>query len=74
MVSNTAEVLAAALQLPRDDRSTVVEELMRSLDQDDELSSSERDKLHAAIARSDEQFRAGRGIPAERAFERLSKR
>jgi len=75
MIPNTEQVLAAALELPREERAAVVEELLRSLDDaEDLLDGGDRELLHAAIARSDEQFRAGRGIPAETVLERLTKR
>jgi hypothetical protein len=32
MLSDTARVLAAALELPREERTAVIDELMRSLD------------------------------------------
>jgi hypothetical protein len=75
MIPSTEQVLAAALKLPRDERIAVVDELLRSLDDaEDLLDASDRERLHAAIARSDEEFRAGRGIPAETVLERLTKR
>jgi hypothetical protein len=75
MISNTEQVLAAALKLPREERAAVVDELLRSLDDaDDLLDAGDRELLHAAITRSDEQFRAGQGIPAEVVLDRLNKR
>lgn len=75
MIPTTEQVLAAALKLPREERTAVVDELLRSLDDaKDRLDASDRELLHAAIARSDEQFRAGQGIPAETVLERLTKR
>jgi hypothetical protein len=75
MTPNTEQVLAAALELPHDERVSVVEQLLRSLDDaEDLLDAGDRDQLHAAIARSDEQFRAGRGIPVELVLDRLNKR
>lgn len=40
-------------------------------DEGDELDESDRALLHASLARSAEQFRAGRGIDAEEALARL---
>jgi hypothetical protein len=75
MIPDTAQVLAAALRLPREERTAVVDELMRSLDDvEDGLAPGDRERLHAAIARSDEQFRAGQGISADEVLERLTKR
>lgn len=75
MIPNTEQVLAAALKLSREERTAVVDELLRSLDDaEDLLAANDRELLHAAIARSDEQFRAGRGIPAEIVLDRLVKR
>ena len=74
MVPGTQQVLDAALKLPREERAVVVDELLRSLDDaEDLLDAEDRALLHAAIVRSDEQFRAGQGIPAEQVLERLSK-
>jgi hypothetical protein len=75
MIVNTEQVVAAALELSREERAAVVEELLRSLDDaEDLLDAGDRARLHAAIVRSDEQFRAGRGIPAETVLDRLNKR
>jgi polyhydroxyalkanoate synthesis regulator phasin len=75
MIPDTAQVLAAALKLPREERTAVVDELMRSLDDaEDRMDHDERERLHAAIARSEEQFRTRQGIPAEVVLDRLTKR
>jgi len=75
MIPSTEQVLAAALELSREERAVVVQELLRSLDDaEDLLDAADRELLHAAIARSDEHFRAGRGIPAEMVLDRLNKR
>jgi hypothetical protein len=75
VIPDTAQVLAAALKLPREERTAVVDELMRSLDDtDDVMDPADRERLHAAIARSEEQFRIGQGIPAEIVLDRLTKR
>ena len=75
MIHNTEQVLAAALELPREERAVLVDELLRSLDDaEDLLEAGDRELLHAALARSDEQFRVGRGIPAEIVLDRLTRR
>jgi hypothetical protein len=75
MISTAKQVISDALRLPRDERSTVIDELMRSLDDEgDAMSPEERARLDAAIARSQAQFRAGEGIPMDVAFARLAKR
>ena len=37
----------------------------------DDLDDADRARLHAAITRSAEQFRSGRGIPADKVLELL---
>lgn len=74
MVSATKQVIADALGLPREERSTVIDELMRSLDDDADLEPEERARLDAAIAASQAEFRAGQGIPMHEVFARLAKR
>jgi hypothetical protein len=73
MAPDAAKVIADALKLPPEDRATVIEELVRSLDEGDDLDDEDRARLHAAIARSEEQFQAGQGIPIETALERLDR-
>ena len=75
MVPDTEQVVAAALKLPQDERAEVVDRLLRSLDdEEDVLDPEDRERLHAAIIRSEEQFAAGQGIPADAVLDRLSKR
>ena len=76
MVANAERILAEALKLRREERTEVVDSLLRSLDEEegDELDDEDRGQLHAAIARSDDQFRSGAGVPAEVVLDRLSKR
>jgi hypothetical protein len=75
MVPDTAHVLAAALKLTREERTAVVDELMRSLDDaEDLMDPPDRERLHVAIGRSEEQFRAAQGISAEVVLDRLTKR
>ena len=40
-------------------------------DEGDELDDNDRARLHASLQRSDEQFRAGRGIDADQVLARL---
>lgn len=74
MAPDAAKVVADALKLPREERATVIEELVRSLDEGDELDDEDRARLHAALRRSDEEFREGLGVPAEEMLDRLRKR
>jgi hypothetical protein len=75
MVSTAKQVITDALRLPREERSAVIDELMRSLDDDDDaLEPADREQLDAAIARSQEQLRAGQGIPMEVVLAGLAKR
>ena len=76
MVANAEKVLAEALKLRREERTEVVDRLLRSLDEEegDELDAEDRERLHAAIARSEDQFRAGEGVPAKAVLDRLTKR
>lgn len=75
MAPDAAKVLADALKLPHEARTEVVDQLLRSLDDEegDALDAQDRERLHAAITRSEEQFRAGLGIPAEAALEELDR-
>ena len=75
MAPAAQKVLAEALKLAPEDRAEVATQLLRSLDEeeDQELPPEERARLHEAISRSDEQFRQGRGIPADRVLERVRK-
>lgn len=74
MAPDAAKVVADALKLPPDERAAVIEELVRSLDDGDDLDDEDRARLHAALRRSDEEFKAGLGVPAEEVLDRLRKR
>jgi len=74
MAPDAAKVVADALKLSPDERAEVIEELVRSLDQGDDLDDEDRARLHAALRRSDEEFRAGPGIPAAEVVDRLRSR
>jgi hypothetical protein len=75
MAPAAQKVLAEALKLAPEDRAEVASQLLRSLDEeeDQEQPPEERARLHLAIARSDEQFQQGQGIPADVVLERLRK-
>ncbi len=74
MAPDVAKVVEDALKLPPDQRAEVVEELVRSLDDGDDLDDEDRARLHAALRQSDAEFRAGPGIPAADVLERLRTR
>jgi len=75
MAPRAAKVVAEALRLPPDERAQVVDELLRSLDEgDDDLEDDDRARLHAALRQSDEEFKAGLGIPAAVVLDRLRPR
>jgi hypothetical protein len=71
MSLEASQVVAAALELPPDERADVIEALVRSLDAGDELDDEDRGRLHEAILRSEEQLQAGRGVPAADVLDRL---
>jgi hypothetical protein len=70
------KILSEALKLPADERVEVVARLLRSLDDEegDTLDDVDRERLHEAIARSEEQFRSGESVPASAVLDRLRKR
>ena len=74
MAPRAAKVVAEALKLPPDERAQVVDELLRSLDEGDDLEDEDRARLHAALRQSDEEFKAGLGIPAADVLARLRPR
>ena len=74
MAPDAAKVLEDALRLPPDQRAEVVEELVRSLDDGDDLDDEDRDRLHAALRESEAEFQAGQGIPAAEVLDRLRTR
>ncbi len=72
MVPEVEQVLASALRLPADERAELAERLLESLDEEaDDLTEEDRQRLHEAIHRSEEQFEAGLGIPADQVLTRL---
>jgi hypothetical protein len=73
MVSAAKQVITDALRLPREERAALVDELMRSLD-DEDAEPVDRAQLDAALARSQEQFRAGQGVPMDVVLAGLAKR
>jgi Putative addiction module component len=74
MAPRTAKVVAEGLKLPPDERAQVIDELLRSLDEGDDLEDDDRARLHAALRESDEEFKAGLGIPAADVLARLRPR
>ena len=70
----TKTIIADALRLSPEGRAEVIEELVRSLDEGDELDTEDRERLHAALRRSDDEFRAGAAISAEGVLDRLRAR
>jgi hypothetical protein len=74
MSSGAAKIVEQALKLPPDERAEVIDELVRSLDQGDDLDDDDRARLHAALRQSDEEFRAGHAIPAADLLARLRPR
>jgi hypothetical protein len=74
-VTEAEKIASEALRLPAEERAELVDRLLRSLDDEesDALDDADRERLHAAIARSDEQFRAGRTISSKAILDRLRK-
>jgi hypothetical protein len=68
------KVISDALKLPPEERAQVIEELVRSLDHGDELDDDDRERLHEALRKSDDEFKAGPGIPADDVLDRLRQR
>jgi hypothetical protein len=70
------KIVSEALKLPAEERAEVVDRLLRSLDDEegDALDDVDRERLHAAIERSEEQFRSGQTIPSKTVLDRLRKR
>lgn len=71
MAPTAQKLLAEALALPADERAELIEGLVRSLDEGDQLDDADRARLHEAIHRSEQQFLDGEGIPAEVVLDRL---
>ena len=75
MTRGAAKLGEEALKLPPDERAEVIEELVRSLDQDDDdLDDDDRARLHAAVRESEVEFTAGQAIPAADVLDRLRSR
>ena len=76
MASDAEKIVSEALKLPAEERAELVDRLLRSLDDEegDALDDVDRVRLHAAIARSEEQFGSGQTIPSKTVLDRLRKR
>ena len=76
MAPDAEKILSEALKVPAEERAELVDRLLRSLDDEkgDTLDDVDRERLHAAIAQSEEQFRAGQTIHAKTVLDRLRKR
>lgn len=74
MASDASKLLAEALALPADERAEMVDALLRSLDDGDDLDEADRKQLHEALLLSDQQLRAGERIPASDVLAALAKR
>ena len=76
MAPDAEKIVSEALKLPAEARAELVDRLLQSLDDEegDALDDVDRERLHAAIGRSEEQFRAGQTIPSKTVLDRLRKR
>lgn len=74
MTRGAAKLVEEALKLPPDERAEVIEELVRSLDDGDDLDDEDRARLHTALRESEAEFAAGQGIPAADVLDRLRTR
>lgn len=70
----SAALLQQLLELGESERVEIAHALMDSVDDDDGLSDSEREKLHAALDHSLEQVRAGETVPFDEAMAWLRAR
>ncbi|HEY2027570.1 MAG TPA: hypothetical protein VGH20_00045 [Myxococcales bacterium] len=73
---NAERLIAEALKLRVEERSDLVDRLLRSLDEEEsgDLDAEDRARLNAALDLSDQQFNAGQTVPAEEVIDRLRKR
>jgi Putative addiction module component len=70
------KLVSEALKLPAEERVELVDRLLKSLDDEegDALEDEDRERLHAAIGRSEEQFLAGQAVPAKVVLDALRKK
>jgi len=76
-VAVAPELMTKLLELPEPERADLAWRLLESLrdgSDADDLDDAERDQLHQALARSEEDARAGRTRPAAELLEELRKR
>jgi hypothetical protein len=68
---DSEKLVSEALKLPAQERAELVDRPLKSLDdkEGDVLEGDDRERLHAAIGRSEEQFLAGKAIPANAVLE-----
>lgn len=76
MAPDAEKLVSEALKLPSEERVELVDRLLKSLDDEegDELEDEDRERLHAAIGRSEAQFLAGQAVPAKAVLDALRKK
>lgn len=76
MAPDAEKLVSEALKLPAEERVELVDRLLKSLDDEegDDLDAEDRERLHAAIERSEEQFLAGQAVPAKAVLDALRKK
>jgi hypothetical protein len=75
MAADADQIVSEALKLSADERADIADRLLRSLDEEegDDLDDEDRERLHAAINLSAEQYRAGDTVPAKVVLDQLRK-
>ncbi len=76
MAPDAEKLVSEALKLPAEERVELIDRLLKSLDDEegDALEEEDRERLHAAIGRSEEQFRSGQGVPAKAVLDAIRKK